>query len=51
MIKIYLYKVYDSAEWIFLEEMLLCLGFPGSFVGWVMTCVSIKSYSIHNPSF
>lgn len=45
-VKIYLKNAYDSIEWSFLEMMLLELGFPELFTGWVMACVQSVSYSI-----
>lgn len=45
-IKVDLKKAYDSLEWSFLEDMMVGLGFPLRFVGWVMECVTTVSYSI-----
>lgn len=36
VIKVDIKKAYDSVEWPFLENMLLELGFPTVFVGWIM---------------
>lgn len=46
MVKIDLCKAYDSVEWSFMEAMLIGLGFPILFVGWVMKCISTVSYSV-----
>jgi hypothetical protein len=44
--KIDIKKAYDSVAWDFLEEMLLGLGFPSRFIGWIMSCVRNASYSL-----
>lgn len=46
MIKIDMQKVYDSLEWIFLEQVLIGLNFSETFVKWIITCVQTISYSI-----
>ncbi|XP_075109060.1 secreted RxLR effector protein 78-like [Nicotiana tabacum] len=46
MIKIDMQKAYDSHEWVFLEQVLIGLNFPKTFVKWIMTCVQTISYSI-----
>jgi hypothetical protein len=45
-IKLDMAKAYDQVEWIFLEGMLLRLGFHASFVGLIMRCVTSVSFSI-----
>lgn len=37
---------YDSLEWPFLEGMLGALGFPSTFIQWVMACVTSVNYII-----
>lgn len=39
-------KAYDSVSWDFLRHLLLQVGFPPIFVGWVMACVTSTSFSI-----
>lgn len=46
MIKINLHKAYDYIKWIFLEHVILELGFPVWFVGWIMKCVKVVNYTI-----
>ncbi|XP_056688098.1 uncharacterized protein [Spinacia oleracea] len=46
MLKVDLKKAYDSIEWPFLKDLMLGLGFPECFVGWVMACITTVSYSI-----
>nr|XP_009767270.1 PREDICTED: uncharacterized protein LOC104218471 [Nicotiana sylvestris] len=46
MIKINLTKAYDSMEWIFLEKVMVELGFPKRFQDLVITCVKTVGYSI-----
>lgn len=45
-IKVDLQKAYDTVSWSFLREVLVGLGFPPIFVGWVMQCVSTPTFSI-----
>ncbi|GFZ13128.1 hypothetical protein Acr_23g0015130 [Actinidia rufa] len=46
IMKIDLRKAYDTVNWTFLEDVLLGLGFPPMFMGWIMQCVTTTSYSI-----
>ncbi|CAH9104768.1 unnamed protein product, partial [Cuscuta epithymum] len=46
MIMVDLRKAYDTISWDFLRNVLRGLGFPDRFVGWIMECVSITSFSI-----
>ncbi|XP_075083648.1 uncharacterized protein LOC142167383 [Nicotiana tabacum] len=46
IIKIDLTKAYDSVGWIFLEHVMVELGFLRIFQDWVITCVKTVSYSI-----
>ncbi|XP_019262175.1 PREDICTED: uncharacterized protein LOC109240010 [Nicotiana attenuata] len=46
MIKIDLQKAYDSLEWIYLEQVMEGLRFPGKFIKWVMNCIKTVNYSI-----
>ena len=39
-------KAYDRVEWVFLEKMMLKMGFPSHYVGKIMRCVSSTSFSI-----
>lgn len=45
-LKIDLRKAYDSISWEFLFDLLIGLGFPLSFAGWIKECVSTASFSI-----
>lgn len=51
MLKVDLEKAYDSLEWPYPKAVMLALGFPLEFVGWVMSCVTSVSYSILINSF
>ncbi|GAA0187598.1 hypothetical protein LIER_34886 [Lithospermum erythrorhizon] len=46
MIMLDIRKAYDTVSWDFVESVLLGLGFPAKFVGWIMECVTTASYSI-----
>ncbi|BBH00302.1 RNA-directed DNA polymerase reverse transcriptase-related family protein [Prunus dulcis] len=39
-------KAYDRVEWVFLEAMMVKLGFDSKFRGWIMECVNTVSYSV-----
>jgi len=46
LIKVDLYKAYDSLSWSFIRQVLLGIGFPPLFVNWIMEYISSPSYSI-----
>ncbi|GFY91496.1 hypothetical protein Acr_07g0016920 [Actinidia rufa] len=46
IMKIDLRKAFDTINWAFVKEVLMGLGFPNLFVGWIMQCISTTSYSI-----
>ena len=46
MIKVDLRRAYDSIDWNFLCSVMDEMGFPQKFVGWIMTYVTIVSFSI-----
>ena len=39
-------KAYDRVEWDFLEREMLHLGFAGSFVATIMSCIKFVSYFV-----
>lgn len=39
-------KAYDRVEWVFLERMMLQLGFATEWVSLIMLCVSFVSFSV-----
>ncbi|KAL0413815.1 UNVERIFIED_CONTAM: hypothetical protein Sradi_1583200 [Sesamum radiatum] len=41
-----LQNAYDSVEWNFLTAVLKLFRFPSKFIGWILECVTIASYSI-----
>jgi hypothetical protein len=41
-----MHKVYDRVEWIFLENMMIKLGFDERWIGLMMECVSSVRYQI-----
>lgn len=46
MVKVDLQKAYDSVEWPFLRQMLVELGFPARYIGWIMACLTNVDYVI-----
>ena len=44
--KIDMSKAYDQVEWVFLEKILIKIGFPLTWVALIMECVTTVSYSI-----
>jgi len=44
--KVDIRKAYDSVCWKFMKEVLAGLGFPSTFIGWVMECISSTSFSL-----
>ena len=45
-LKLDISKAYDKVEWIFLEKVLLKMGFHNSWVALIMECITTVSYSI-----
>ena len=45
-LKLDMNKAYDRVEWDFLERAIVHLGFPGSFVATIMSCIKTVSYSV-----
>lgn len=41
ILKVDTQKAYDTVDWDFLRNALICLNFPSKFVGWIMECVYI----------
>ena len=39
-------KTYDRVEWVFLEKILLKMGFQDTLVAMIMQCITMVSYSI-----
>ncbi|GJU49824.1 hypothetical protein Tco_1219379, partial [Tanacetum coccineum] len=44
--KVDIQKAYDTVDWDFLKQVLLCFGFHVKMVDWIMECVSTTSFSI-----
>ena len=45
-LKLDMSKAYDRVEWVFLQKVLLKMGFKEAWVGLIMQCVTIVTYSI-----
>jgi hypothetical protein len=45
-VKLDMHKSYDRVEWVFLEGMLIKLGFERDFVDLLMTCVQSVKYKV-----
>lgn len=46
VVKLDMHKTYDGVEWVFLENILLKLGFHASWLDMVMQCVTSVQYRI-----
>lgn len=45
-LKLDMSKAYDGVEWIFLEQIILRMGFREAWVALIMECITTVSYSI-----
>ncbi|WMV58068.1 hypothetical protein MTR67_051453 [Solanum verrucosum] len=45
-LKVDLRKAYDTLEWGVIRKLLIDMGFPAKFIHWIITHVSIVSYSL-----
>ena len=45
-LKLDMSKAYDKVEWVFLERILLKMGFQDTWVAMIMQCITTVSYSI-----
>ena len=44
--KLDLQKAYDKLNWGFLKTVLTRFGFSTKFIGWILECISLVSFSI-----
>lgn len=45
-VKLDMSKAYNRMEWMFVEKIMRRLGFKDKWIGWIMNCISIVSYSV-----
>lgn len=45
-LKLYINKAYDRIDWLYLEEVMLQMGFDSQWVRWIMMCVETLDYSV-----
>lgn len=45
-IKLDLQKAYDRMSWKFLKAVMLQFGFNGTFINWIMSCVTTVSFEV-----
>ena len=45
-LKLDMSKTYDKVEWVFLENLMKKIGFCEQWIGLIMVCVKIVTYSI-----
>eukprot|EP00253_Pinus_taeda_P012843 PITA_12843 len=46
LLKIDLSKDFDRANWFYIKMILIHLGFPHSYISWIMACITSPSFSI-----
>eukprot|EP00253_Pinus_taeda_P014598 PITA_14598 len=46
LLKIDLSKAFDRVSWLYLKMILIHLGFPHSYISWIMACITSPSFSI-----
>jgi len=46
LLKIDLSKDFDRANWLYIKMILIHLGFPHSYISWIMACITSPSFSI-----
>lgn len=46
ILKVDLSKAFDRANWLYIRLLLTHLGFPYSYIKWIMSCITEVSYSV-----
>jgi hypothetical protein len=44
--KVDIMKAYDSVNWSFLIQCLVCFGFPARFINWIKVCITSPRFSV-----
>ena len=47
VVKVDLFKAFDTLNWSFLLDLLYKLGFPPKFVGWIRECITTPKFSVN----
>ena len=46
ILKIDLSKAFDKVSWLYIKIILIHLGFPPTFIRWIMCCITYVSFSV-----
>eukprot|EP00253_Pinus_taeda_P004659 PITA_04659 len=46
LLKIDLSKAFDRVSWLYIKMILIHLGFPISFINWIMACITTPTFNI-----
>ncbi|KAL3334210.1 hypothetical protein AABB24_030787 [Solanum stoloniferum] len=46
-LKLDIAKAYDRVEWIYVQSLLLKMGFHDTFVSWIMQCITTPTYKFN----
>lgn len=46
-LKLDMENTYDKVEWIYVQSLLLKMGFHDTFVSWIMQCIMTPTYKFN----